>query len=101
VGDAAAFIDPFTGSGIALALESSKLAADAIVSYSDFEKIAAEYRRTSHAAFDRRLKISRLLRLASRAPWLAGGAIAAIGSNKHLTKYFAKATRFSALDRAR
>lgn len=101
IGDAAAFIDPFTGSGIALALESAKLASAAIQSSQDVTKIAAEYERTYRHAFGRRFKFSRVLRLASTAPSLASATIAVLAQSSQLTKLFARATRFNALHPSR
>ena len=98
IGDAAAFIDPFTGSGIALALQSSKLAADAILSSDDPKAIAGRYERTYRAAFDRRLRFCRFLRLASTSPRLASAALGLLGSSVSLTRMFAKATRSGALN---
>lgn len=48
VGDAAGFVDPFTGEGIHRALRSARAAAEAIVAGGD---VAAGYRRRRRAAF--------------------------------------------------
>ena len=97
IGDAAAFIDPFTGSGIALALESAKLASEAILSSKDFEAVADKYKSAYHAAFERRLKFCRMLRLASTSPLIAEGTIAVLAKSSFLGSLFARATRFNAL----
>ena len=97
IGDAAAFIDPFTGSGIALALESSKLLAHAILSNTEFEEIANAFERSYRAAFHRRLQFCKVLRLASTKPWAASATIALLGSSAYLTRIFARATRFNSL----
>ena len=57
VGDAASFIDPFTGSGIALALETSRMAAAAIVDNESFEDIAGAYRRKYDDTLKRRMPL--------------------------------------------
>ena len=53
IGDAASFIDPFTGSGMLMALESGELAAEVITRYlprlnarSEFANLAQAYRRS-------------------------------------------------------
>jgi geranylgeranyl reductase family protein len=100
VGDAAAFIDPFTGSGILLALESAKIAARVIVdefnkdeSVRSFEIIAAEYRTQHSAAFDRRLHISSLVRYAAFVPFLAEAVIRGLSLSRTLTRRLAISTR--------
>ncbi len=93
VGDAASFIDPFTGSGILIALETAKLAGDAITQHSDFNEIARAYRHSYNAAFKRRLFVSSLIRQAGKANRLADAAIALLGSSKALGKIASQATR--------
>lgn len=97
VGDAAAFIDPFTGSGILLALESAKIAAsfvaDAFSSRFSFAEIAAEYERQYSFAFDRRLRISSLVRRAAFIPFLAETVINVLSMSNRLTHSLARATR--------
>ena len=97
IGDAAAFVDPFTGSGIALALESAKLASDAVTSSSQFEIIARNYERTHRAVFEQRLRFCRLLRLASASPLIAEATIGALARSSYLSGMFARATRARAL----
>lgn len=100
VGDAAAFIDPFTGSGILLGLESGKIASSAITrcftkGY-DFNSLASEYRREYSATFDRRLQVCLMLRHAAFAPYLAEATISLLSFNENIRRRLAKATRFSA-----
>ena len=72
VGDAAAFIDPFTGSGMLMALESSQIAARSIAKWITnslpFESLTADYRLTYRRRFQTRLRISRWLRHAAFYP---------------------------------
>ncbi len=97
IGDAAAFIDPFTGSGILLALESSKIAVAAIIrgfdGGFDFEKIAIDYRTEYSAAFEKRLRICSLLRHAAFMPLLAEMTISMLGFNEGVRKFIARSTR--------
>ncbi|HNU07787.1 MAG TPA: FAD-dependent monooxygenase [Pyrinomonadaceae bacterium] len=90
VGDSAAFIDPFTGSGMLLALESAELLADAIVGGHD---IGAVYTRTYEARFAGRLRVSGLLRGAASWPRAASGLIASLSASRSILRRIARATR--------
>jgi flavin-dependent dehydrogenase len=100
VGDAATFIDPFTGSGILLALESAKIAAAAIAhafaAGLDFDSIAAQYQRNYSSAFDSRLRVCSMLRHAAFVPFLAEVTIAALSLSGNLRRRIARATRVGA-----
>ncbi len=98
IGDAAAFIDPFTGSGILLALESSKIAAKAIASHiggpnTSFGLMAAEYKSNYAAAFNRRLRICSMLRRAAFVPFLAELMINGLAVSETVTRRLAQSTR--------
>jgi flavin-dependent dehydrogenase len=97
IGDAAAFIDPFTGSGMLMAFESGELAADVIVRHRDkltkIESIGAAYGTEYVQKFDSRLRISGWLRRAAFKPRLAGLGIALCGASKHFRSRIARATR--------
>ena len=95
VGDAASFIDPFTGSGIALALESSRLAADAIIENKTFDEIAAAYRRKYDPTLRRRMRFSSYIRMAGRSGWVADSLIWLLSRNERLRKLAADATRLN------
>jgi flavin-dependent dehydrogenase len=97
IGDAAGFIDPFTGSGILLSLESSRIAAAVIAAFgaSDFHALIDEYRRRYTLAFDRRLKVSSLVRRSAFIPLFADTVINCLSLSDRLTHYLAKATRLS------
>lgn len=101
VGDAASFIDPFTGSGMLMALESGELAAQVIVHHlgelragsESFHSLAEDYRTLYDEKFARRLRISSWLRRAAFVPRLAEAAILAFGLNAGARKRLARATR--------
>jgi len=100
IGDAAAFIDPFTGSGILLALESSKLAAGVITNEflkatteRSFTTLAGNYQTQYASAFDRRLRICSLLRYAAFVPFLGETVVKGLALSSRLTRLLAKATR--------
>ncbi len=97
IGDAAAFIDPFTGSGMLMAFESGELVADVIVRHrdklSDIESIGAAYADAYVRKYDSRLQISAWLRRAAFKPRLAGLGISLCGMSKHFRSRIARATR--------
>lgn len=104
VGDAAAFIDPFTGSGMLMALESGELAALAVSRWlaeahadgTQFDSLARDYRRSYGARFDSRLRVCGLLRRAAFAPTqLAELAAVALGVSTRLRRRLARSTRGS------
>lgn len=96
VGDAAAFIDPFTGSGMLLALESSALLADALAEKpGDPHAARAFYRAACEKAFARRLRVSSLFRRAAFLPFLPSVLISFLGLSRVSRNYLAASTRSS------
>ncbi|MFN2577199.1 MAG: NAD(P)/FAD-dependent oxidoreductase [Pyrinomonadaceae bacterium] len=102
VGDAASFIDPFTGSGMLMALESGELAAQAIGEFlngtpgmSSLDQLQTAYIHRYHQIFNSRLNVSSLLRRAAFVPGLAETAITFFGASHHLCRRLARATRGS------
>lgn len=100
VGDAAAFIDPFTGSGILMALESGEVISQCISSNlhrfgeaDSFERVAEDYRNAYVKNFESRLRASGLLRRAAFMPWVAEAAILFFGLSDNLRWLMARATR--------
>ena len=99
VGDAAAFIDPFTGSGMLMALEGGELAARAVSNWlargrEDFGALAREYRARYASRFDARLRLCGLLRRAALAPTaLAEVSVVALGASAALRRRLARSTR--------
>ena len=97
VGDAAAFIDPFTGSGMLMALESGELAADTISRHlPQVSTIAREYQSAYSKTFQSRMRVAGLLRRAAFLPGFAGAAIRLAGISSHVRRELARATRQSA-----
>jgi flavin-dependent dehydrogenase len=102
IGDAASFIDPFTGSGMLMALESGELAADTIAAFLDqqpdlrnLNELRTAYSTQYHKMFDTRLKLSSLLRRAAFVPGLAAAAIALVSTSDVVRRKLAQATRGS------
>jgi flavin-dependent dehydrogenase len=104
VGDAAAFIDPFTGSGMLMALEGGRLAASAVSRWlargdDDFGTLAREYRAAYVARFDARLRLCGLLRRAALAPpTFAEAGVLALSASERLRRRLARATRGTGRD---
>jgi flavin-dependent dehydrogenase len=102
-GDAAAFIDPFTGSGMLMALQSGALVAAAIITEHrqarfSFHSLANNYRDEYRRHFFWRLRSCAILRTAAFAPWLTEAAMF-LSSNDRLRQFLARATRVGGPDR--
>jgi flavin-dependent dehydrogenase len=100
IGDAASFIDPFTGSGMLMALESGELAAGIIAGYLDRNRtglttpeLNADYRVAYRERFDSRLRTCAMLRRAAFVPGLAEVAIRLFGASDRLRRRLSRATR--------
>ena len=96
IGDSAAFIDPFTGSGMLMAFESGELAAGVIIRHRNnlaSDALGHEYTEEYAQKFDSRLRICGLLRRAAFKPRLAGLGITIFGASEQLRSKIARATR--------
>jgi len=98
IGDAASFIDPFTGSGMLMALQSGELAANEIgKSFAgdsvDLQQLRVNYSAAYHEIFDSRLKICSLMRKAAFLPGLAEVAVRSFGASEKIRRALARATR--------
>lgn len=98
VGDAAAFIDPFTGSGILMALQSGELVASSIIKAAQentalsFSSLANHYRLAYRHQFKSRLRACALLRYAAFVPGLTEAAVVVAGSDR-VRQFLTRATR--------
>lgn len=100
IGDAASFIDPFTGSGMLMALEGGEIAAnvigrrlDQIRAGSDLVALGKEYESAYRQAFASRLRLCSFIRRAAFAPGLAEVAIRLFSVSNRLRRRVARATR--------
>ncbi len=100
IGDAAAFIDPFTGSGMLMALESGELAAGVIADHltgiqlsAGLANLETSYRAAYKLRFQSRLRVCSLMRRAAFIPGLAQMAIRVFGLNDRLRRRVSRATR--------
>ena len=88
VGDAAGFVDPFTGEGIHRALRGARAAADAILAGGD---VAAAYRRERHRAFAAKEALSWLVQGVLAVPGLLGHAVGRLESRPSAALRFGSA----------
>lgn len=93
IGDSAAFIDPFTGSGMLMAFESGELVAQTILRRQNNASLATDYTAAYRQAFDSRLRICGLLRRAAFSPRLAELGIAICGVSERFRNRLVRATR--------
>lgn len=100
IGDAAAFIDPFTGSGMLMAFETGEIAAQTIIRHlpklranASFDLLAREYTEHYKKRFNSRLRICSMLRRAAFTPGLAEAAIIGFGASDTIRRKVASATR--------
>jgi flavin-dependent dehydrogenase len=102
IGDAAAFIDPFTGSGMLMALQSGELAATLIrtvvhagdpLDQSQLVQLSQVYRQEYRKTFDFRLRTSWFLRRAAYKPHLAESTIFVCRLSNRFRSWIARATR--------
>lgn len=96
IGDAASFIDPFTGSGMLMALESGELASRVIADQlagAGLANLETSYRAAYKLRFHSRLRVCSLIRRAAFIPGLAQMAIGAFGLSDQLRRRVSRATR--------
>ena len=92
IGDAAAFIDPFTGSGMLMALESAEILAE-VISENSHNKIAEIYKVLHKRKFQRRLRVCSLVRRAAFVPSFAKSLISLLSISAKMRKVLARSTR--------
>jgi flavin-dependent dehydrogenase len=93
VGDAAAFIDPFTGSGMLMAVQSSAMLADSITTNATPAGIAASYSSAYRRRFRNRLRVCWALRQIAFMPRLATGVVWTLRMSSASRRYLARMTR--------
>jgi geranylgeranyl reductase family protein len=87
-GDAAGFIDPFTGQGIFLALHSAELAADVVHQALQRGDVSAQmlqrYVHAHHQAFHQKYLLSAGIQCGLRVPWITNAVIARLAQRPTL-----------------
>jgi flavin-dependent dehydrogenase len=95
VGDASGMIDPFTGTGIQMALRTGELAGRALVESGPPEEAVARYTRLHRTEFRDRLKAAALLRRVAFSPAAARLAASVMTRFPGLGRRVIRATRKS------
>jgi menaquinone-9 beta-reductase len=97
IGDAAAFIDPFTGSGMLMAFESGELVAQVVAGHrADLaagEQLGRDYADEYRKRFHSRLRFCGWLRRAAFNPRLAEWGVTVFGVSERLRNRVVRATR--------
>jgi len=115
IGDASGMIDPFTGTGIQIAIRTGEMAAEAIIEvlgrsgasqYSEqhysqqpghmvslFQSIMSSYRDQYEREFQKRMKVAGLLRAAAFSPSTSRMIAIVLGRVPRLTNLMMRATR--------
>jgi geranylgeranyl reductase family protein len=98
VGDASGMIDPFTGTGIQIALRAGELAAEAIIRAFDsnedlFTRALSHYQTGYELEFGKRMKMAALLRRAAFSPQTANLLAALLARSPRLARRLLRATR--------
>lgn len=100
IGDAGAFIDPFTGSGMLLALSSGILAGEVIDQYfaagaGDRESIISAYRHRHRGLFSRRYRAVSMLRSLAFRPAMRSLLVGLLSRHQSLARAVARSTRMN------
>ncbi len=96
VGDASAFIDPFTGSGMLMALEGAEVLAEILAENHVLPReIADKYKVLHREKFQKRLFVCSVLRRAAFVPAFAKLAISALSLSEKAREFLARSTRNS------
>jgi flavin-dependent dehydrogenase len=106
IGDSAAFIDPFTGSGMLMALESGELVARSIVrlrnelsTNSGLNKLASSYADEYEKVFKGRLRFCGMLRRVAFKPRIAQLTITLCSVSDSFRSWVVRSTRASGSDK--
>jgi flavin-dependent dehydrogenase len=93
IGDSAAFVDPFTGSGMLLAMQSAKLFADTIAVVGvDHQALAQRYYHMFEKQFAPRLNAAGIIRRVAYEPILSTFAVRLLNISKKLPSLLARKT---------
>ena len=94
VGDSAAFVDPFTGSGMLMAVESSKLFADTVAAIGlESPRLQSEFTMAFERHFRSRLGISRSISRAAYEPTWSTAIVRLLSASGMLRAMLARKTR--------
>jgi flavin-dependent dehydrogenase len=105
IGDASGMIDPFTGTGIQIALRTGEMAAQAIIDAMSesattqraglFDRALSHYAEAYTREFGNRMKVAGWLRRVALSPAIAGPVASLLALSPSLTRRILRATRSS------
>jgi flavin-dependent dehydrogenase len=94
IGDAAAFVDPFTGSGMLMAMESAECLAHCVDEFGvENAALRPAYDRAHRERFASRLKISGLIRRVAYEPALSWAMVRLLSMSRKMRSRVARRTR--------
>jgi flavin-dependent dehydrogenase len=102
IGDASGMIDPFTGTGIQIALRTGELAAESVIASLNsgaqgiFQSVLAAYSAAYEAEFGKRMKVAGLLRRVAFSPATANKLASLLAVAPGLARKILQATRSGA-----
>jgi flavin-dependent dehydrogenase len=94
IGDASGIVDPLTGNGMAMAIQSAAIAAPHVLRAVEGKRDESAYRRAHAQFFDRRIRWSRRVAMILSRPALLDAALAAVRS-PHAGRFLLANTRAS------
>jgi flavin-dependent dehydrogenase len=86
IGDAAGMITPLCGNGMAIAIHTGKLAANAILNHKELASIQKDYARAWNYYFYRRLRTGRTVQKLFGAPLVSNFAVNVVNRSPFLAK---------------
>lgn len=92
IGDAGGMIAPLCGNGMAIAIHTGKLAAEALMMNTGRQAIEDQYRNSWDHYFKQRLASGRMVQKLFDYPWMAESAIALLHNFPYLAKQIMKRT---------
>lgn len=110
LGDASGMIDPFTGTGIQIAMRTGEMAADAVIEFAGdlsdtksidpqrrafLERVIASYQARYEREFGKRMKVAGILRSAAFSPAMANYLATLLGAAPWIARRVLRATRQS------
>jgi flavin-dependent dehydrogenase len=94
IGDAAAFVDPFTGSGMLMAMESAECLAHCVEQFGvENATLMPAYDRAYRARFASRLRVSGVIRHVAYEPSLSRVAVKLLSMSRKVRAAVARRTR--------
>ncbi len=98
VGDAAGLITPLCGNGMAIAIHTGKLAAEAILKHKDQKNIESEYATAWAKNFKQRLWVGRQVQRLFGSQFVSSLGVSLLQSSKFVSRQIIRSTHGSAIE---